>query len=127
MRNEAESGHKGKDIKKISDIRKAKIVDEIKEYFYSNYSQKISMKDVSQTLYLSPPYISLLFKKQTGYTPIEFLNRVRIDKAKNLLAAGETDFAKVADSIGINSIHYFYRVFKILENMTPVDYLEHNP
>jgi len=126
FRNEAGAGQKTNDIKKLSNIRKKKIVDDIKDYFYHNYNQKISMGELSKSLYLSTPYISSVFKKQTGYTPVEFLNKVRMDKAKALFAAGETDIGKVAESVGISDIHYFYKVFKMFESMTPVAYIELN-
>ena len=72
---------------------------------------------------MSPQYISSLFSRQTGYTPIEYLNKIRIARAKEILAAGETNISKVAEVAGIGNIHYFYKVFKQFEKKTPVQFI----
>jgi len=104
-------------------LRKRTIVDNILKYIEENYGQKISLSAISKTFYLSPPYISTLFKNCTGYTLIEYLNRIRIKEAKELMAGGETDINEISLQVGFSIIHYFYKVFKQLEDKTPVQFL----
>lgn len=111
-------------IQSINDIRKEKITEDIKEYIEENYNKKISLSDLSKCFFLSPPYISSLFKKQSGYTITEYINTVKISKAKRMLDAGEDNISKVAEAVGFNDIHYFYKVFKQYENITPVQFIE---
>ena len=122
-RNRTGTAGKIDSIRQISNLRKKKISEEIKEYMGSCYNRRISLDDLSKKFYLSPQYISSLFKQHTGYTPIEFLNRVRITKAKELFQSGRDNIGEVAESVGIGDIHYFYKVFRQFEKKTPAQYI----
>jgi len=126
FRNENCINNKIDSIKRISNFRKKKTADEIKQYIEMNYNKKISLDKLSKIFFLSPQYISALFSKQTGYTPIEYLNKIRIEKAKELFVAGETNISKVAQEVGFGDIHYFYKVFKQFERKTPVQFISNN-
>lgn len=125
-RNHEALGRNIDSIKKLSNLRKHKIAEEIKEFMENNYSRKISLNELSRNFFLSPQYISSIFKAYTGYTPIEYLNRVRIGKAKEFFAAGLDNIGEVADKVGIGDIHYFYKVFKQFEKKTPVQFIASN-
>lgn len=119
-----DGANKGIDsIKKINDLRKNKITGDIKEYLEANYNKRISLNELSKIFFLSPQYISSLFKKQTGYSPVEYLNKIRITRAKEMLMAGEDNVGKVAEEVGISDIHYFYKVFRQFEKKTPVQFI----
>ena len=122
-RNKSDLDRKVESIKKISTIRKKRIAQDIREYLEVNYNQKISLNELTKIFFLSPQYISSLFKKQTGYTPIEYLNKVRISKAKEIMSSGENNISRVAEEVGISDIHYFYKVFKQFEKKTPVQFI----
>lgn len=126
FRNENCINNKIDSIKRISNFRKKKTADEIKQYIEMNYNKKISLDKLSKIFFLSPQYISALFSKQTGYTPIEYLNKIRIEKAKKLFVAGETNISKVAQEVGFGDIHYFYKVFRQFERKTPVQFISNN-
>jgi AraC-like DNA-binding protein len=104
-------------------LRKEKMAHDIKRYLETHLNQKISLQQLSETFFLSIPYISSLFKRQTGYSPVEYINKLRIDKAKSLLFSGYA-VNEVWEKVGYGNIHYFYKVFKQVENMTPVQYLK---
>ena len=122
-RNESNVDKKIDSIKKISNFRKKKITDDIREYLEYSYQQKISLADLSRIFFLSPQYISSMFKKQTGFAPVEYLNRIRIARARELFLAGESNISKVADQVGISDVHYFYKVFRQFEKKTPVQFI----
>ncbi len=91
------------------------------EYINSNYSENITLKELSDILHLNEQYFSRLFKKATGITPIEYLNFVRIYEAGKLIKSGE--HASVAAlKTGFSSLSYFNRVFKKQKNCSPMEY-----
>jgi AraC-type DNA-binding domain-containing proteins len=122
-RNETNVDRKINNIKRLSNYRKKKITDDIMGYIGCNYMQKISLNGLSRIFFLSPQYISSIFKKQSGYTPVEYLNKIRIEKARELFMNGECNIGKVAEEVGIGDIHYFYKVFKQFEKNTPAQFI----
>ena len=65
------------------------VVDQIVNYFEDHYSEKISLDQIAENMYLSPFYISRIFKSETGDTPIRHLINIRLEKAKELLENGD--------------------------------------
>lgn len=122
-RNETNVDRKINNIRRLSNFRKKKTTDDIMEYIGCNYMHKISLTELSGIFFLSPQYISATFKKQTGYTPVEYLNKTRISKAREMFMNGESDIGKVAENVGIGDIHYFYKVFKQFEKNTPAQFI----
>lgn len=91
------------------------------EYINNNYSENITLKELSDILHLNEQYFSRLFKKATGITPIEYLNFVRIYEAEKLIKSGE-NASSAALKTGFSSLSYFNRVFKKQKNCSPKDY-----
>ena len=87
-------------------------------YIQENYSRDISLDDVSSQVNISPYYFSKIFKEETGENFIEYLTRVRIDKAKELLVDANVSVKEA----GIQSGNYFSRIFKKQMDMTPSEY-----
>jgi len=71
---------------------------------------------------LSVSHFSSLFKKSTGLTYLNYVNQLRIQKAKELLLVPETKIYEVADQVGFVSLPYFNRVFKQLVGTTPLEF-----
>lgn len=82
-------------------------VQKAADYIKLNYSEKISIKEIADQLYLSPNYLSELFKKHTGKTISEYLTEYRLEKACQLLDHAE---------------RYFSNMFKKKYGMTPTEY-----
>ena len=97
-------------------IRTAKI------YIIGNYMRDISLNDVANVVSLSPVYFSGLFKKEIGENFIDYLNRVRIDAAKNMLKDVPYHISEVAENCGFSDTRYFARIFKRIVGITPSDY-----
>ena len=73
-------------------------------------------------VYLSPSYLSRIFKKETGYTINEYLIQVRIEKAKRLLHRKDLRVTDVADAVGFDDQSYFTKVFRRMVGTTPLKY-----
>ncbi|MCR4689791.1 MAG: response regulator [Lachnospiraceae bacterium] len=100
------------------------VVDKARSYIDENYSRDISLEEVSRNADISAYYFSKLFKEGTGVTFIEYLTKVRIEKAKQLIAAGELSMKEICQQVGYSDPNYFSRIFKKNVGVTPTEYKE---
>ncbi len=96
-----------------------KIVTETIAYFEKYHTQDISLNDLSNQLYISPTYLSKIFKEITGQTPISYLIQIRIDKAIELLKTKRYSIKKVAELVGYEDAYYFSSLFKKYVGISP--------
>lgn len=93
------------------------------KYINENYKNEISLEDVANQVYLSTVHMSRLFKKETGKNLMDYVNMVRIEKAKALLDTHQYKIYEVAEMVGFKDNHYFSTMFKKYAHMTPTDYI----
>lgn len=105
-----------------ADARHANIIHRCIQYVGTNYGGKITLEQVARMVYLSPPYLSRIFKKETGITFNEHLNSVRISKAKELLRHPDLRLTDIALLVGYEDQSYFTKVFKRLAGSSPSQY-----
>lgn len=99
------------------------IINTIISYLNENYERKISLNKISQNMYLSPVYISKLFKEETGESPINYLIQIRLEKAKEYLMKDKNASIKdVAKSVGYDDAYYFSKLFKKYYGVSPSYY-----
>lgn len=94
----------------------------IKKYIKENYKRDISAGDVAGILGYSDVYFSKIFKQLFDDTFINYLTRVRIDKAKVLLKDVSFNIKEVGASVGYTDSNYFTKVFKRSVGMSPSEY-----
>lgn len=112
-------------ISKINDQRNSigrQAVVKAKEFIDSNYATEISLKEVADAVYLNPSYFSQLFKETTGENFINYLTKVRIEKAKSLLRESAYKVYEVAQAVGYTDQAYFSRIFKQVVGVNPADF-----
>lgn len=96
------------------------VVEQIMNYFQDHYSEKISLDQIAENMYLSPFYISKIFKSETGETPIRHLIDIRLSKAKELLENGwGGSIQEVAVKVGYDDAYYFSKLFKKKFGVSP--------
>ncbi len=93
------------------------IVFQAMDYIRAHYSN-ISLADVAGVVGLSPAYFSSLFKKETGLSFTNYVNRIRISESKRLLRQ-EGSIADIALMVGYSDQSYFSNVFRKCEGVTP--------
>jgi two-component system response regulator YesN len=99
-----------------------RVVEQAEEYIRQHYAHDITLNDVSAEVFVSPQYLSRIFHTQKGISFIEYLNRYRIDKAKELLHQKDIPITEVAFQSGYNDYKYFGNVFKKYSGFTPRDF-----
>jgi len=97
----------------------------IKEFIASRYQDEtLSIKDISEHVFLSSSYICTLFKNETGQTLNQYLTDFRIEKAKNLLTDSRYKITDISARVGYSDGNYFGKTFKKLVGMSPSEYRE---
>lgn len=91
-------------------------------FIQDNYSREVSLDDVSGEVNISPYYFSKIFKEETGENFIEYLTRIRMEKAKELLKKPEISVKEAGVQSGYTDPNYFSRIFKKQTGMTPSEY-----
>ncbi|MFA9465420.1 MAG: response regulator [Velocimicrobium sp.] len=98
------------------------LVKKATEYIEMNYSKKIALKDIASELYISPNYLSELFKRHMGQNLSEYIIEYRMLKALKLLGQLEYKISDVAEVVGFNDAKYFSSTFKKMYGVTPLEY-----
>lgn len=92
-------------------------------YIEKNYGQKeLNVKDMADTLAISISWLSVRFKKETGFTLKEYIKKIRIEQAKLLLRQDNHRVYEVADLVGFTSSQYFSKIFYQETNQFPQYY-----
>lgn len=93
------------------------------EYIRGHYmEQELSLNDICSYLNISTSYFSTIFKETTGGTFLEFLSRIRMEKAKELLEQTTLKNYEIAEMVGFSDPHYFSISFKKMTGKTPTEY-----
>lgn len=87
-------------------------------YIQSDYRRHITLESAAEVIHVTPSYLSMLFRQQTGSTFVEYVNRFRVRKACDLLRAGSLKSYEVAFDVGFQDEKYFHNIFKRYTGMT---------
>jgi len=101
---------------------KYKIIEKVKEYINDNILGDVSLANAAARVYLSPNYLSNIFKQVTGQNFSDYLIYSKIDKAKALLKNPKYKICFIAQKLGYNDIQYFTKLFKKLAGVTPASF-----
>lgn len=104
-------------------VKKASVL-EVKTYLDENYESKISLDSLCAKFFISKHYLTHSFKEQFGMTITSYLLSVRITHAKQLLRFTNKSVEEIGYEVGIGAPHYFSRVFKEVEGVSPTVYRE---
>ncbi|MBU5443675.1 response regulator [Paenibacillus sp. MSJ-34] len=93
-------------------------------YIEQNYDQALSLQVLSQYVHLSKNYLAHLFKKETGEGIIDYITRIRLERAKVLLRGTDLKSGEISLMVGIPDSKYFSKLFKKMVGATPSEYRE---
>lgn len=92
-------------------------------YLYEHYDKELDISQLALSTHFSPNHFRALFKAATGKTILEFLTEIRMEKAKEYLLTGGYSLLEICRMIGYEDIHYFSRLFKKREGLSPKHYV----
>ena len=113
-------------VKKYSIGTYSAVVQKTIIYIDADLTADLSLCTLAEKNNVSASYLSTLFKKETGETLTDFVNKRRIKYAKNLLKSTNLQIQTIAQHCGILDVHYFSKLFKKYENTTPKAFREKN-
>jgi two-component system, response regulator YesN len=100
----------------------SKLFESLINYLHKNYMRDINREIVASELYITPGYVSLLFKQNMKISFIDYLHKIRIENACLQLNKMELRIEDIAQQVGYNDPKYFYQVFKKYKGITPSQY-----
>ncbi|AWK51437.1 DNA-binding response regulator [Clostridium beijerinckii] len=101
---------------------KAKLFENVKNFIKENIETELELEKVASNFSLSVYYFSRTFKEVTGTSYSDYINKCRIDIAKELLSSGKMNVKEVCYKVGYNDPNYFSKVFKKYEGVSPVNF-----
>jgi AraC-like DNA-binding protein/quercetin dioxygenase-like cupin family protein len=116
----------GDTSKSLSSAAKEKKIDEttrkIIHYMEERIDSTLSLTDIGNSLFLGKSQLKELFKKNTGFTVMDYFAKMKIERAKLMIREEAYNFTEISQLLGFNSVHYFSKAFKKATSMSPSEY-----
>ncbi len=127
LRNEYERSNASRILSLLGSKEEASqsLIESVKKYLLDNLDKKITLTEICKSFNYSKNYICENFKLSTGCSIIEYFNRAKIEKAKDLLRDKKYTISKISEMLGFSSPAYFSKAFKKVTGVSPMEY-EHS-
>jgi len=109
-------------ITEIEEDGMSRTCKDVARYIDSNYANDITLEDVSDALGYNKNYLCSIFRNETSLTIMDYLRRVRIERACEMIEMSDYTFSQICYMVGFKSIHHFNRIFKNVMKITPSEY-----
>ncbi len=107
----------------INDISGDKI-HEISRYLNENFKEKIKLSELCFLFGTNSTTLCNKFKDSFGDTVISYVNKLKIKESKKLMRSGRYNLTEISSMVGFSSVHYFSRIFKQYEKISPASYIK---
>lgn len=111
-------------VEKAPHTQAAALIYNTMVYVRNHYAEDMDERELARSLGMSYSYFSRSFRRVTGMTFKQYLNRTRVNQAEKMLCRGTTSVSEVATKCGYNSISYFISVYKNITGKTPYQSLQ---
>lgn len=111
-----------KEINNLKNKTNDHLSNEVYYYIIHHLSDAIKTEDIANSLYISRSHLSTIFKKTQGISLNDYIQQIKIDKAKELLKDNSKSIVLISDYLGFSSSSHFNRVFKKITGITPKEY-----
>ena len=98
------------------------IIRKAQQYITANVQGKLSVPDAAKNAGVSPSYLTALFHKHLQISPGDYIRRIKLQEAKQLIRSGEMNFTQIAVALNYSTVHHFSRQFKENFGFTPSEY-----
>lgn len=109
-------------IREERERRTWSVIDDAITFIQEKFCEELSLEDVADHVHLNSHYFSKVFKQRIGETFIDYVTRLRINKAKELIRDGKLSLKEVCYLVGYKDPNYFSRVFKKAAGVSPTEY-----
>lgn len=93
------------------------------DWIEQQYAEELTLTGMAEQVHMTPSYFSTVFHRETGFTLVDYVNHVRVDRAVlDMMAECKASVEAIAESVGFSNVNYFYRVFKNHTGMTPNEF-----
>ena len=96
--------------------------EEIITHIHENFTRTITVEELAKIANVSTSYLAHTFKKQTGYAPVEYVLKMRMERAMMLLTHSNKTVAEISEEVGYDSLPAFIKIFKRKTNYSPSAY-----
>ena len=103
-------------------VQSDNLIEILVDYVRNHSEKNISRNQLAQLVHFSPEYIGKVFKKEMGMSIKDYLNKVRIDRAKKMMASANYRITDIALLVGYENMPYFSSVFKKYEGVSPAEW-----
>ncbi|WP_028552944.1 response regulator [Paenibacillus sp. UNC451MF] len=104
-----------------------KNITHVLEIIHTEYQTDIHLEQIAERVYLSPSYLSYLFKKETGLSLVKYVTQYRMEKAKHYLSSTNMKIVDIGHEVGYTNLSYFGALFKNYVGVSPAQYREESP
>lgn len=109
-------------VAQVKDARYSKIVTICKNYIYDQRFSRITHESIAGHAGISPNYLSVIFKKETGVPVNEYIQQIKIEEAKNMIMFSNTPLSEIGSLLSFSDQSYFTKIFKKHTGLTPKQY-----
>lgn len=99
----------------------SKVVNDSLDYIDRHCYEEISLKLIADKIYINASYLGQIFKKEIGESFTDYVNKLRMQKAKELLVSTNLKVYEVSERVGFKDSHYFIKIFKKYVGVNPSD------
>ncbi len=92
------------------------------KYIDDNYNIDIAINELAERFNMSPNYFSSVFKRETGMTTVNYIKKIRVERACNYLAYTDKSVVEISKEVGYQDSQYFFKIFKKATGQTPLAY-----
>lgn len=110
------------DLAQWSARRRIWSIDDVMAFISDHYDNRFSLDELASRCNLNPSYFSRVFRERAGIPLFEFINRLRIERAVQLLKNTSMTILEIALTVGYNNISFFNRYFRKLKGCSPGEY-----
>lgn len=110
------------ETKNSSMTKHTKTIDFIKQYVNQHFNEEITLDILAEKVYFTKNYLSQIFKEDTGENFKNYLTRIRMEKAKELMQNSRLKIYEISEIVGYNNTAYFSQIFKRYTGLSPSDF-----
>lgn len=99
-------------------------IQEVYRYLNENFKEKIRLSEICFLFGTNSTTLCNKFRASYGETIISYINKLKIKEAKKLMRSGSYNLTEISSIVGFSSVHYFSRIFKQYENLSPSSYIK---